>query len=315
MYPTSKLSDARGGRVMSDNWACMCFLCGESLFLVSHPRYSQEGKSVYTSGVDQKVCQFSNVPVATATGNVPSSSSFHSKWVHTCSRRLHSHDVRCISTWPPYAPLTPSHRPPALSPGITPMLVSGGLDMSLVICPCALPSPDSNMVNPLKSGFVSTFEDGYHLRLPYTTGMSPAVQVSREAKLLLCRRNTNLTIWKIKQSVSPEEVGLTDIEVPVKDQGDNWEKLVDMELKTRTNLVASAIADDGSWVAASDLYETKLFRLIHAKVRAFDRFEGFCPLIFTFRTRCDQSGLNLPMQQTLLLQEQLPYCSLVIHLN
>lgn len=129
------------------------------------------------------------------------------------------------------------------------------------------------MANPLTSGPVSTFEDAYHQRLPYATGMSPAVMVSREAQLVLCRRNTSLTIWKIKQRVSPGEVGFTDLETPTEDQGENWEKVMDMELKTRTNLVASAIADDGSWVAASDLYETKLFRLIQTKVKALNCFE------------------------------------------
>ncbi|KAF8499460.1 WD40-repeat-containing domain protein [Gautieria morchelliformis] len=224
------------------------------------------GKSVYTSGVDQKVCQFSKVPIATAPGNLSTATSFHSKWVHTTSRRLHSHDVRCIGIWPPYVPLISNHRLPALlSRTAAPILVSGGLDMSLVICPCALPSPDLDAVNPLRSGIVSTFEDAYHQRLPYTTGMSPSVQVAREAKLVLCRRDTGLTIWKIKKNASPGEVGLTDLEASVNDQGDGWEKLVDMQLKTRTNLVACAIADDGSWVSASDLYETKLFRLIHVK--------------------------------------------------
>jgi U3 small nucleolar RNA-associated protein 4 len=169
--------------------------------------------------------------------------------------------------------------PGLLSKTAAPILVSGGLDMSLVICPCALPSPDLDAVNPLKAGIVSTFEDAYHQRLPYTTGVSPAVQVAREAKLVLCRRETGLTIWKIKKSASPGEVGLTDLKASANDQEDGWEKLVDMQLKTRTNLVACAIADDGSWVAASDLYETKLFRLIHVEVRVLDYSSEFKSLI------------------------------------
>lgn len=123
------------------------------------------------------------------------------------------------------------------------------------------------MVNPLKPGPISTFEDAYHHRLPYTAGISPAVCTARRAKLVLCRRNTSLTIWRIKESLIPGEFGPTDTDPTMRDQGDAWDKLVDMELKTRTNLVAAAIADDGGWVAAADLYEIKLFRLIHAKVR------------------------------------------------
>ncbi len=41
--------------------------------------------------------------------------------------------------------------------------------------------------------------------------------------------------------------------------GPPYRKILDMQLETQTNLVASAISDDGRWLAVSDLYETKLF--------------------------------------------------------
>jgi U3 small nucleolar RNA-associated protein 4 len=229
----------------------------------------QEGRSVYTSGVDQKVCQFSHVQVSAAVEDALPAPS-HSRWIHTCSRRLHSHDVRAIAVWPPHIPLAAPHRPPTSPSGIAPVLVSGGLDMSLVICPCALPSSsptNSNIVNPLASSTISTFEDAYHRRVAYSTGMSPAIQVAREAKLVLCRRETGLGLWRIKKSASPGEIGLADLEELGKKRGEDWEKVADMDLKVRTNLVASAISSDGRWVAASDLHETKLFRLVHGKVR------------------------------------------------
>ena len=34
-----------------------------------------------------------------------------------------------------------------------------------------------------------------------------------------------------------------------------------MVLNVRTNLIASAISDDGAWLVVSDFYETKLFSL------------------------------------------------------
>jgi len=34
-----------------------------------------------------------------------------------------------------------------------------------------------------------------------------------------------------------------------------------MELNTQTNLISSAISDDGKWLAASDSYEVRLWRL------------------------------------------------------
>jgi len=39
--------------------------------------------------------------------------------------------------------------------------------------------------------------------------------------------------------------------------------VVDMELNVRTNLVASAISDNGRWLVISDLYETRLFMIEH----------------------------------------------------
>ncbi|KAF8592053.1 WD40 repeat-like protein [Ramaria rubella] len=221
------------------------------------------GRSVYTSGVDQKICQFSNVQVISNTAHASSAPSY--KWVHTSSRRLHSHDVRALAVWPPYSPLSSSHWQQIPS-GTTPVLVSGGLDMSLVICPCAPASlKNKDTVNLLASGSISTFEDAYYQCLPYTTGLSPAIQVAPEARLVLCRRNTALTVWKINKSASLGKLGLADLEVSDKDRSADWSKVVEMDLKVRTNLIASAIANDGSWIAASDLYETKLFRCFQDK--------------------------------------------------
>lgn len=40
-----------------------------------------------------------------------------------------------------------------------------------------------------------------------------------------------------------------------------YQKLLEMELSTQTNLISSAISDDGKWLAASDSYEVRLWRL------------------------------------------------------
>jgi U3 small nucleolar RNA-associated protein 4 len=37
--------------------------------------------------------------------------------------------------------------------------------------------------------------------------------------------------------------------------------VLDVELNVHTNLVASAMSDDGQWLVVSDLYETKLFSI------------------------------------------------------
>lgn len=44
-------------------------------------------------------------------------------------------------------------------------------------------------------------------------------------------------------------------------RGQEYQKLLEMELNTQTNLISSAISDDGKWLAASDSYEVRLWRL------------------------------------------------------
>jgi U3 small nucleolar RNA-associated protein 4 len=41
----------------------------------------------------------------------------------------------------------------------------------------------------------------------------------------------------------------------------SWEKVLEMDLNVRTNLIASALSNDGHWLIVSDMYEAKLFEL------------------------------------------------------
>ena len=52
-----------------------------------------------------------------------------------------------------------------------------------------------------------------------------------------------------------------DQELSADGQAGGWEQVLDMVLNVRTNLIASAISDDGAWLVVSDFYETKLFSL------------------------------------------------------
>jgi U3 small nucleolar RNA-associated protein 4 len=54
------------------------------------------------------------------------------------------------------------------------------------------------------------------------------------------------------------------------DGNPGWQKVLDMDLKLQTNLVASAVSSDGKWLAVSDLYETKLFRLQKVRKMAWN---------------------------------------------
>lgn len=218
---------------------------------------SPEGKAIYTSGVDQKTIQFSIINTSSEKG----SSSSSTRWAQTSSRRLHSHDVRALAIWPPYTPLPHSfqrHFPK----DVAPILASGGLDMSVVVTPAALPtSTIVKITNPLVTSTESTFEDAYHRRLAYSVG--GVMKVARQARLITCARDAGLTVWRIQKKPdgagTEEEAALEDIEAVSFEGG--WEKVLEMEFNVNSNLVAHQISDDGKWLVISDVYETKLFVL------------------------------------------------------
>ncbi|KAI1797668.1 WD40 repeat-like protein [Ganoderma leucocontextum] len=226
---------------------------------------SPDGTVIYTSGVDQKVTQFSYVKTShSSTNPSPLFSRATGRWVQSCSRRLHSHDVRALAIWPPHTPLLPSHQR-HFPTDIAPVLVSGGLDMSVVVTPAALPTAtlSGKVMNPLSTSTQATFEDAYHRRLAYSSGAASAsaVHLARKARLVLCTREAGVTVWRIaKRKPRGDSV---DLDMEGQDRG--WERVLDMDLNVHTNLVAGAISDDGRWIAVSDWYETKLFQLSEQK--------------------------------------------------
>ncbi|KAG6832228.1 hypothetical protein H0H92_004193 [Tricholoma furcatifolium] len=218
-----------------------------------------EGNTVFTSGVDQKISLYSLVKTGNPASNGLGSSS---RWVHTCSRRMHSHDVRALATWPPYSLLPPSHKR-RLPLDISPILASAGLDMSVIVTPAALPSATVvKIINPLATSAHCTFEDSYHRRLAYTAGASgvSALQVARKARLVSCLRDSGVSVWRINDRSSSGEEALDD-STKMESEFAGWEKVLEMNLNTHTNLIASGISDNGRWLVVSDFYETKLFSL------------------------------------------------------
>ncbi|KAJ7932627.1 WD40-repeat-containing domain protein [Mycena leptocephala] len=212
------------------------------------------GTAVYTSGVDQKISQFCFVKTS------PGEKSSSRRWIQTSSRRMHSHDVRALAIWPPYTTLPPSHRH-QFPIDIAPILASGGLDMSVVVTPAALPTNTVvKIVNPISTSIHSTFEDSYHRRLAYSSGPSStsAVQIARQARLVCCARDAGLGIWRITKKPAPPEEEAVTADDP---DAAGWEKVLDMELNVHTNLLATAVSDNGRWLIVSDLYESKLFAL------------------------------------------------------
>ncbi|KAF5384706.1 hypothetical protein D9757_006197 [Collybiopsis confluens] len=226
-----------------------------------------DGTAAYSSGVDQKLVQFSRVKTSKAAENSEIRSS--TRWVQSASRRMHAHDVRSLAIWPPFTSLPPSHKR-QYPTEIAPIIASGGLDMSVVVTPAALPSSTlvSKVTNPLGTSVHATFEDSYHRRLAYSSGASStsAIRLARQARLVSCMQNSRVSIWRILKKPSPP------IQEDAEEGGDpqfqemtgrpDWEKCVEMELDVHTNLVASELSDDGNWFVVSDLYETRLFKLI-----------------------------------------------------
>lgn len=200
------------------------------------------GRTVFTSGPDQRVCQFTAVPQQ--KGGV--------QWALTSTKRVHSHDVRALAIFPPYVPLAANTKipPTPINPGLAPILASGGWDMAPVLTSAA---PADIMADKLKNPLAKnknrqrvTFEEAYSRKLSAFGGERGAsrISVAREARLVLGRKDRSVGVWRV-----------------LEDEG-GWEKVLEMELKLRTNLISSSISEDGQWLAVSDLYETKLFRLL-----------------------------------------------------
>jgi U3 small nucleolar RNA-associated protein 4 len=209
------------------------------------------GDSLYTAGVDQKITEFLSVNVGV---NVSGRSTGSKRWIQSCSRHMHSHDVRSLATWPPYVPIVGGSKEHLVS---TPILVSGGLDMSLVLSSIATPSPHTaNVENVISRGSIATFEEGHYRRLQF---VQRAVRIAHKARILACIDDTTVSLWKIDREVE---------HVEGEEPSGNWAKLAELDLKVKTNLTACALSSDGMWLAIADLYETKLFKLEDVSVNS-----------------------------------------------
>ncbi|TFK57442.1 WD40 repeat-like protein [Heliocybe sulcata] len=219
-----------------------------------------EGTTVYSSGVDQKITQFSLVKTGNPEKSILRSNS---RWVQSTSRRMHSHDVRALAMWPPYTTVPPSHKR-ILPIDVAPILASGGLDMSVVLTPAAVPtSTIAKVMNPVATSTVATFEDSYHRRLAYTPGPAntSGLCLARRAGLLMCMHDDTLSLWRILKKHDTALGDDENVDMDPNAGSGGWSKVLEMDLSVRSNLTASAISEDGRWVVASDLFETKLFAL------------------------------------------------------
>jgi U3 small nucleolar RNA-associated protein 4 len=138
--------------------------------------------------------------------------------------------------------------------------------MSVVLTPCASPNISSKkqLQNPIVSSPSCSFEDSYYRKIgfahPLSVG-SGAIQAARSKRVILSRTDSGISLWKIDEPIE-ELRGLPHIAV---DDDASWNKILEMELRISTNLISSAISDDGTWLAVSDTLETKLFHLSYVR--------------------------------------------------
>ncbi|KAJ3027734.1 UNVERIFIED_CONTAM: U3 small nucleolar RNA-associated protein [Siphonaria sp. JEL0065] len=189
------------------------------------------GEVLYSSGVDRRVIQYKLVDntiqnQATYMSNSTTAHQFKQTWVLSGDRRFHSHDVRALAL----CEMKPIDA-----------LVSGGMDTTFVISRTISQFPDS------KQERQSPFPQ------------RALVNVATEARLLIARFDDTVKVWALGQSVGNledfggERVG-ERVAIAKK------ERLVaELKIKTITNLISSAISADGSLIAVSDLFCTRLF--------------------------------------------------------
>lgn len=238
------------------------------------------GSSVYTSGVDQRTVEFTLI----SSGTTDTANKVQEKWVITSTRRMHSHDVKALTIEPSQDLLEYARRNGKPSvPNRVPILLSGGIDMTLVMCTAAPPGLNlENLAaastsrstihrNPISSSGILTFADTFQRRLAYvpsSTRGGARVTLCAAKRWLFLRRDTGISIWSVDQAISkvterqePLSASLYAQQPAPPINEPQYTKILDMALQCHTSLISSAISHDGTWLAISDLYTTKIYKL------------------------------------------------------
>lgn len=218
-----------------------------------------DGNTVYASGVDQKIHQLQFMAVTTGGGagaaqGKGKKAAAHqqqkqlqdrSHWVVAHSRRMHSHDVRTLAVSPQYS-ITSSPSASGASNQV-PVVISGGLDFSLVYTPASTSISGSEFPsNPISDSQSTLFSESYHRKSPYIPQRSSPACFAPEAGLIASRSEAGISIWSLGSSANDEK---------------GYTRQLDMELSSKTSWLSSAISANGEWLAISDLVEVKVFRL------------------------------------------------------
>jgi len=174
--------------------------------------------------------------------------------------------VLALAVYPPASPLPASA---SESTAVAPVLVSGGVDTTLVMTPCRTSGTGSDaseaIINPIpRNAGVSgstILGDAHFRKHGSLNGVdSSTVSLSASGRLMLARLESSLALFELAP-VNRTEAGRLAAKDDDEGAGGGWQKLLDMELNATTSLIASAVSDDGKWVAVSDLGETRVFYL------------------------------------------------------
>ncbi|SJX60278.1 related to UTP4-U3 snoRNP protein [Sporisorium reilianum f. sp. reilianum] len=254
-----------------------------------------DGKTVYSAGVDQKVAEYTKIETSNGRERWI---QIASRRLHAHDIRALALDPPYSPLDAAQAIANGTGDRAALSR--LPVLLSGGVDFNLVLTPAAPPSAivkaqkaatlasipsakakpnratlnkveqEHAAINPISSNPLTTFPDTTQRRVPFVPTAARGGLLGGGGVAALCaskgwivlRREQSIGIWDLgSQSELLSVAQASQAGEPLQQHSPSWAKLLEMEVKVDSNLVAVAISHDGRYLAFSDLYETRLFEL------------------------------------------------------
>lgn len=207
---------------------------------------------VFTAGVDQRIVQFTR-PASLASSTLDPGADTEpthvsGDWTLTSAKRVHKHDIRSLVVWPSLtyqsSPDTMKSTQKAIS--TVPLIVSGGLDCSLVVSSAADPSHPSSTrsslkhANPLTTkGKSASFGESPKLVLSHVpNGFGNHVmsippltpQGDTSSRFVLVRRSRGVGIWRVKQLAARGQRD-QDNATPGELIPGGWEKVLEMNFQ------------------------------------------------------------------------------------
>lgn len=191
------------------------------------------GRTIYTSGVDQYVAELAQVPLEDSSGSQQRKT--RTQWIRSGYKRYHSHDVRALAVSPALSLRTGSEEPTpdAARPSI---VLSGGLDFSLVLMAvkshrsASDQTQDSPMgatlastSNPLASVEITTFDASRARKASYIPQRNHPIAFAAEARLLASIREGGVDLWQVGDASNVDQASSG--------------KVLEMNIKVRSRLV------------------------------------------------------------------------------